>query len=519
MVCCALFACCAAPGIASARPSYVGLGDSYSSGVGTRDYSYDSSSCQRSPYAYAPLIGAAKGYSLTFAACGGATTSDVKSSQVNSLSSTTNLVTITIGGNDAGFSSVMTNCAAYYFTCQSAINTANSFIANQLPGLLDSTYDAIRSHAPNADVVVLGYPRLFTSSGTLCNATVLTSSHEQELNQTADSLDSVISSRAAAHGFTYVDPRNAFSSHEVCSSSEWLNGLSNPLSESYHPNQAGQAEFATLIEAGLTHPPAASTGSASAIGASGATLSGSVNPNGQATTYHFDYGTSMSYGSQAPAAPDPSAGSGTASQSVSATLSNLQPSTPYHFRLEATNASGTTLGPDQTFTTGPPPVLVGAPSGPTMAPQGNWVGSYGATGYALAWSGLLVSVPSYVSFGNGHAAGLITWQSGTSDPRALQSPDQTTRIAAAVYDPNQIMFSATFNSAYNGNLEFYVLDWDSQGRRETISVNGVQANLNSDFSQGAWVRFPVNVPAGGTVTCMITPTAGPSAVLSGFFLN
>ncbi len=98
--------------------------------------------------------------------------------------------------------------------------------------------------------------------------------------------------------------------------------------------------------------------------------------------------------------------------------------------------------------------------------------------------------------GSCQAAGIITWQSGTSDPRALESPDQSTRIASAAYDPNQIIISMTFNSAFNGNLEFYVLDWDSQGRRETISVNGVQANLSSDFSQGAWVSFPVKVDPG-----------------------
>ena len=60
-----------------------------------------------------------------------------------------------------------------------------------------------------------------------------------------------IKGRAAAHGFTFVDPRQAFLSHEVCSSSEWLNGQSNPLSESYHPNVSGQADFTTQVEAVL----------------------------------------------------------------------------------------------------------------------------------------------------------------------------------------------------------------------------------------------------------------------------
>ncbi len=238
----------ALPAIAAAAPSYVALGDSYSSGVGTRVYYNDGTSCQRSPDAYGPLIAAQRGYALSFRACSGAKTTDVNSSQLGTLSSTTSLVTITIGGNDAGFSNVIVNCALYYFTCGSAINSANSFIRNNLPGLLDTTYNNIRAKAPSAHVVVLGYPHLFTSTGTTCNANFLTSSNEKSLNSTADLLDTTISGRAAAHGFTYVDPRNAFLPHEVCSSSEWLNGQSNPLSESYHPNISGQADFTTLVE-------------------------------------------------------------------------------------------------------------------------------------------------------------------------------------------------------------------------------------------------------------------------------
>jgi lysophospholipase L1-like esterase len=236
---------------AAAQPQYVALGDSYSSGVGTRTYYNDGTSCQRSPYAYAPQIATWGGYALSFQACSGAKTTDVNNNQLGTLSSTTNLVTITIGGNDAGFSNVILNCAAYYFTCQSSIDNANSFIQNKLPALLDTTYGDIRSHAANAHVVVLGYPHLFTSTGTTCNFNALTSSHEKELNDTADLLDGVISTRAAAHGFTFVDPRSAFLPHEVCSSSEWLNGQSNPLSESYHPNTSGYVDFTNQIEAVL----------------------------------------------------------------------------------------------------------------------------------------------------------------------------------------------------------------------------------------------------------------------------
>ena len=93
------------------------------------------------------------------------------------------------------------------------------------------------------------------------------------------------------------------------------------------------------------------TGSASGVGTGSATVSGTVNPDGTATTYHFDFGTSTNYGSQAPAAPDPSAGSGTTAQTESTTLTGLIPNTLYHYRIEATNEGGTSDGADQTFTT------------------------------------------------------------------------------------------------------------------------------------------------------------------------
>jgi lysophospholipase L1-like esterase len=239
------------PTAAASASQYVALGDSYSSGVGTRVFYESSGSCKRGPEAYPVKVTAAKGYTLSFQACSGAKTTNVNSNQLGTLSSSTALVTITIGGNDAGFSNVILNCALYYFTCGSAINEANSFIANKLGGLLDTTYNNIRSRATTAHVVVIGYPHLFTDTGTTCNANFLTSSNEKKLNETGDKLDAKIQERVAAHGFTFVDPRSAFKAHEVCASEEWLNGQSNPLEESYHPNVKGHLRLTTEVEAVL----------------------------------------------------------------------------------------------------------------------------------------------------------------------------------------------------------------------------------------------------------------------------
>jgi lysophospholipase L1-like esterase len=235
-------------GAAAAAPQYVALGDSYSSGVGTRVFYEETGGCKRSPDAYGPKVAAAKGYTLSFQACGGAKTTEVNEKQLGTLSSTTSLVTITIGGNDAGFSNVIINCALYYFTCGSAIGEANEFIAKKLPALLETTYKDIRAKATTAKVVVLGYPKLFTKEGTTCNVNFLTSGNEKKMNESAEKLDAIVKARAEAMKFTFVNPTAAFESHEVCASSEWLNGQSNPLEESYHPNVSGQSELTTLVE-------------------------------------------------------------------------------------------------------------------------------------------------------------------------------------------------------------------------------------------------------------------------------
>jgi hypothetical protein len=94
-------------------------------------------------------------------------------------------------------------------------------------------------------------------------------------------------------------------------------------------------------------PPAVATGSAMRADRFGETVAGTVNPNGEATTYYFQYGPTASYGSQT---TQTSAGTGTDSVNESTTVSGLTPGTLYHYRIVATNASGTTDGADQLFT-------------------------------------------------------------------------------------------------------------------------------------------------------------------------
>ena len=220
--------------------SYVALGDSYSSGVGTK--SFYEATCKRSEYAYPRLIARDRaGTSLTFRACSGATTSTVTSEQLGSLSASTNIVTITVGGNDAGFAPIITSCALPWpWSCEGELTTAEGFIRNTLPGRLTTLYNAIRSRAPNARLIVLGYPRLFM--GVDCNAGTFFSSTElSRMNGIADQLKTVTQERATTAGATFKDAIPSFTGHAICSSSEWLNGLSNPVEESFHPNRTGHS--------------------------------------------------------------------------------------------------------------------------------------------------------------------------------------------------------------------------------------------------------------------------------------
>ncbi|HEX7280351.1 MAG TPA: SGNH/GDSL hydrolase family protein [Solirubrobacterales bacterium] len=248
----AVLLCAAALCLAFAAPAwavkYVALGDSYSSGTGTRTF-YESK-CQRSVTAYPHLVSNAHPtWTFVNATCSGAKTGDVLGTQVNSVTSDTNWVTYTIGGNDAGFSSVITECAqpGWLSNCDGAINTAQAYIANTLPGRLDLVNNAIKAKAASAKVIVLGYPRLF--NGTDCNAlTWFSGSEMTRLNQTADQLRNQISAAATRAGanFVFRDVIPAFVGHAVCdggggSSTEWINGLSNPIGESYHPKVSGHA--------------------------------------------------------------------------------------------------------------------------------------------------------------------------------------------------------------------------------------------------------------------------------------
>jgi lysophospholipase L1-like esterase len=228
------------PAKAASTVNYVALGDSYSAGDGAGS---NSGSCDQSPNAFPALWAAANDpASFTFAACSGAKTSDVISSQLSALSASTTLVSVTIGGNDVGFSSIMETCVLDSTSaCESAVSAAEQYANTTLPGELDTMLADIRAHAPNAKVIVLDYPDFYDLSVPICIG--LSSADHQALDNGINDLDGVIATAAASNGDTFADVRSQFSGHELCDGAGWLNSVNiTNISASYHPTATGQKD-------------------------------------------------------------------------------------------------------------------------------------------------------------------------------------------------------------------------------------------------------------------------------------
>ncbi|HEY1180008.1 MAG TPA: SGNH/GDSL hydrolase family protein [Phytomonospora sp.] len=230
---------------------YAALGDSYASGVGAGDYQ-SGNDCYRSAHAYPEQVAWQTAEALFFDACSGAKTADVSANQLGHLSGAIEHVTVGVGGNDIGFSSVLGACAGTDTAlCLGAIEGAKAKIRDVLPGRLDALYTEIRSKATQAWIVVVGNPRLF--NGTTCAASLAITPEEQSaLNEAADKLAEATKAVATAHGFGFADPRAAFAGHEVCSADPYILGyVPGSNVESFHPNRAGQDAYTQVVLAKL----------------------------------------------------------------------------------------------------------------------------------------------------------------------------------------------------------------------------------------------------------------------------
>ncbi|MEV5754745.1 SGNH/GDSL hydrolase family protein [Actinoallomurus sp. NPDC052308] len=275
---------------AALRGGYVALGDSYSSGEGTWDLTADrgyagggAQDCHRSQGSYFATVLRGFRFALggTLWACSGARIDDVlhggrygEPAQIDRLRPDTSLVTLTIGGNDIGFSEIVTRCVVR-LPWSSACRDQDAGIRARMaavPAGLASVFDQIGRRAPNARIVVLGYPRPFPvrPGRSVDNIGV---ADQVYLNGVVRALDDVIADAArradgelAAAGrpgtVEFADGYAAFDGHELGTAQPYLNPLKIDFGalaaepRSFHPNQLGYGAFAQLIDRQIQSGPA-----------------------------------------------------------------------------------------------------------------------------------------------------------------------------------------------------------------------------------------------------------------------
>jgi lysophospholipase L1-like esterase len=224
---------------AAAGVRYVALGDSYASGLGTGS---ERGSCDRSRAAYGPQWARAhQPASFTFAACSGATTRGIRTRRLGALSPSTTLVSLTVGGNDVGFSDVIQTCIiGSTRDCLRAVGGARHAMTALLPRGLDRLLAAIHQHAPAARIVLTGYPLLFDPSRP-GSCSQISHRGQAAINGGASLLDATLKAAAARHGARFADVRAAFRHHAICDGAAWLRGLDFfSLNDSFHPTTVGQ---------------------------------------------------------------------------------------------------------------------------------------------------------------------------------------------------------------------------------------------------------------------------------------
>jgi alpha-tubulin suppressor-like RCC1 family protein len=152
--------------------------------------------------------------------------------------------------------------------------------------------------------------------------------------------------------------------------------------------------------------------------------------------------------------------------------------------------------------------------------QGNWMGVYGSDASAIA-NGPQSANPSYGTFAVQQQLNW-TWASSTADTRALETDNQGDRIAAAWYSPAAFNFDVNLTDSNPHQVALYVLDWDGQGRAETIQIadasnpsNVLNTQAVSSFGNGIYLVWTIT----GHVTITVTPSTGPNGVVSGIFFG
>jgi lysophospholipase L1-like esterase len=260
-------------GAAAAAPAaqLVGLGDSYAAGPLIPNQSLNPLGCLRSDRNYAHLAAAQLGRTLSDVSCSGATTEDMTAAQdvapgpanppqLNALSATTQTVTLTIGGNDIGFTSIIEDCASvtpFGHPCQDQYTSGG---VDQLAARINATapkvaavVQGIHQRSPSARVLVIAYEPILPETGSGCWPQVpLAWADVPYLRATQKRLNTMLASVAASNGARYVDAYTASIGHDACKSSSvrWVEPLvPGNTAAPFHPNARGMAGITPTVVA------------------------------------------------------------------------------------------------------------------------------------------------------------------------------------------------------------------------------------------------------------------------------
>lgn len=248
--------------------NYVSLGDSYAAGPLIPNQSLSPLGCLRSDHNYAHLAAPSIGLTLVDPSCSGAKTNNMTESQsvefgtnppqFNSLSASTTVVSVTIGGNDIGFSEVAQSCITlnpFSTPCKDKYAPGGK---DQLAERIAATapkvaavLQGIHSHSPSAKIYVVNYPAIFPETGFGCWPQMpIGFGDVPYLRSTEQGLNKMLATQAAANGATVVDWYKASIGHDACksSSNRWVEPLvPGELAAPIHPNKAGMQGGANAL--------------------------------------------------------------------------------------------------------------------------------------------------------------------------------------------------------------------------------------------------------------------------------
>jgi lysophospholipase L1-like esterase len=229
---------------------YVALGDSYAAGIGAPPYVSSSGDCLQSNDGYPELLDSEKKIHLQAnATCPGATTSTVAGTQLSALTPGVELVTLTVGGNDLGFADLFETCSTPGQEAQCLNAITNAVTDEQLTELyrdLTLLYSKVAKKAPNALIVVTGYPYLFEPDP---NNPIITA-----FNAATAALNTTIETAVKAthnDNIIYVDVTEQFEGHGIGSDDPFINGPTARFPEAFHPKAAGYRAYAKAISAAI----------------------------------------------------------------------------------------------------------------------------------------------------------------------------------------------------------------------------------------------------------------------------